>query len=103
MEDEVKQKIQKLVDSSKVFLFMKGSPDSPQCGFSAKVVEILNVAGAEFESFDVLEDFEVREGVKEFGSWPTLPQLYVEGKLVGGCDIIMEMQDSGELQKALGL
>ncbi len=101
MDENLRQKIQDLVDSSKVFLFMKGSPDFPECGFSAKVIEILNSLDVEFKSFNVLQDEDVREGVKEFGNWPTLPQLYVEGKLVGGCDIIIEMYDSGELKKTL--
>jgi len=101
MDENLKQKIQDLVDSSKVFLFMKGSPDFPECGFSAKVIEILNSLDVEFKSFNVLQDEDVREGVKEFGNWPTLPQLYIGGKLVGGCDIIIEMFESGELKKSL--
>jgi len=82
---------------------MKGTPNEPRCGFSAKTVAILNDAEIEFGSFNVLEDYQVREGIKEYGSWPTIPQLYVSGKLVGGCDILMELEASGELKKELGL
>ena len=94
---EIKTKISKLIDSDNVVLFMKGTPDFPQCGFSAQVVDILNYLGVKFSSFNVLEDNDLREGVKEFSDWPTIPQLYVKKEFVGGCDIIREMHESGEL------
>ena len=84
-------------------LFMKGSPAFPQCGFSARAVAILRELGVEFGSFDVLEDSEIREGIKEFGQWPTIPQLYVKQQLVGGSDIMMEMFQAGELEKIVSL
>ena len=101
MNDETKQQIQTLIASSKVFLFMKGVPDMPQCGFSAKVVGILNQLGVEFKSFNILEDETIRAGIKEFSNWPTLPQLYVNQKFIGGSDITGQMAESGELQKLL--
>jgi monothiol glutaredoxin len=99
MNDELKKKINDLINSKKVFLFMKGNPSMPQCGFSAQVVEILQQANADFASFNILEDEEMRQGVKEYGNWPTYPQLYVDGKLVGGCDIVKQMFESGELNR----
>ncbi len=101
MEDAIKTKIQTLINSSKVFLFMKGIPDMPQCGFSSRVVGILNHLNVEFNSFDVLEDDNIREGIKDFSNWPTIPQLYINGKFIGGCDITMQMSESGDLQKLL--
>ena len=101
MDETIKTKIQTLIDSSKVFLFMKGIPDMPQCGFSSRVVAILRELNIEFESFDVLEDDCIREGIKDFSNWPTIPQLYINGKFVGGCDITMQMSESGDLQKLL--
>ncbi len=97
----VLEKIDGLVKGNRVFLFMKGTPDFPQCGFSGGAVQILRSSGAAFESFNVLSDMAVREGVKEYGNWPTIPQLYVNGELVGGFDIMREMHQSGELQKLL--
>lgn len=94
-------RIKKLIDSSRVFLFMKGIPDAPQCGFSANVVGLLNHIKVEFSTFDILSDFEIREGVKQFSNWPTYPQLYVNGQLVGGNDIITEMYENGELQEVM--
>ena len=85
MNEELKKKIQGLVSSKRVFLFMKGTPEAPQCGYSARVVEMLKQAGAEVGSCNVLEDPAVWEGVKEFSNWPTIPQLYVDGKFIGGC------------------
>ncbi|MBX3269335.1 MAG: Grx4 family monothiol glutaredoxin [Sandaracinaceae bacterium] len=98
MDESLKNKIQAIVDSHHNVLFMKGTRHFPQCGFSATAVEVLRRCGAEFETFNVLEDMEVRQGIKEFGSWPTIPQLYVGGKLLGGSDILVEMYESGELQ-----
>lgn len=93
--------IQKAVDENEVLLFMKGNPMFPQCGFSATVVQILSHLGVKFKGINVLEDMEIREGIKQFSNWPTIPQLYVKGEFVGGCDIIREMFDSGELEQLL--
>ena len=98
MDDALKTRIQSIVDAHHNVLFMKGSKHFPQCGFSATAVEVLKRCDAEFETFNVLEDMEVRQGIKEFGNWPTIPQLYVGGKLIGGSDIVIEMFESGELQ-----
>ncbi len=96
---EHKERIKSMITSTPVFLFMKGNPQSPQCGFSARAVAILMNLGVKFESFDVLEDEGIRSGIKEFSNWPTIPQLYLNGSLVGGSDIIMEMYESGELKE----
>ena len=92
------EKIEKTLSDNKIVLFMKGTPSFPQCGFSARSVAILNEIGAEFNTVNVLEDDEVRAGIKVYGQWPTIPQLYVDKKLVGGSDIMMEMFESGELK-----
>jgi monothiol glutaredoxin len=97
LDQATRDRIQSEVDGSDVLLFMKGTPVFPQCGFSAAVVQVLNYMGVKFESLNVLEDPSVREGIKEFSSWPTIPQLYVKGEFVGGCDIIREMFEGGEL------
>jgi len=99
--DDVQARIQGLVDANPVLLFMKGSPLFPQCGFSSRAVAILNHLGVEFESVDVLQDQGVRQGIKAFSDWPTIPQLYVKGEFVGGSDIMMEMYESGELAQLL--
>ena len=101
MRDEVRKKIEETVGGNKVVLFMKGTKNFPQCGFSARVVQILTHLGVPFRSANVLEEQELREGVKEFSQWPTIPQLYVNGEFVGGCDIMKEMYQSGELQKLI--
>jgi monothiol glutaredoxin len=101
MEVQLKQKIEQVLAGERIVLFMKGSPSFPQCGFSARAVAILNELGAKFSSVDVLEDAEIRQGIKEFGNWPTIPQLYVDKKLVGGSDIMMEMYESGELKELI--
>ena len=99
----VQDKIHQQVTSSPVVLYMKGTPQFPQCGFSAKAVQILRACGIkEFAAVNVLEDPEVRQGIKEYANWPTIPQLYVNGQFVGGSDIMGEMYQSGELQKLLG-
>jgi monothiol glutaredoxin len=103
LDSETRDRIQSLVDANEVLLFMKGKPDSPQCGFSATVVGILDQLLPSYGSFDVLSDPQVREGVKEFSSWPTIPQLYVKGELVGGCDIVQETFANGELHQQLGV
>lgn len=89
------------IDTHRVMLFMKGAPEFPMCGFSSQVVQVLKQLNVEFGSADVLQDMELRQGIKEFSDWPTLPQLYVDGKFIGGCDIVMEMFESGELQQLL--
>jgi len=101
MSNPVFDRIQSEIEQSPVLLFMKGTPVFPQCGFSARVVQILSHMGVPFKGVNVLEDMEVREGIKAFSSWPTIPQLYVKGEFVGGCDIITEMFQSGELATLL--
>ena len=95
---DVNQRIQSEIDDNPVVLFMKGTPVFPQCGFSAMTVQVLQHLGVPFKGVNVLEDMEIREGVKSFSNWPTIPQLYVKGEFVGGCDIVREMYESGELQ-----
>jgi monothiol glutaredoxin len=94
---EIATKIKGIVDGSDVVLFMKGVPQAPQCGFSMQVVQILNQVGAPYTAINVLADGEIREGIKSYSNWPTIPQLYVKGEFVGGCDIAREMYQSGEL------
>ena len=98
---EIQERIRKVIEENSVMLFMKGSPDFPQCGFSGRVVQILDACGAEFGSADVLMDPELREGIKAYSNWPTIPQLYIQGELIGGSDIVMEMHESGELKKKI--
>ena len=98
---EIEERIRKVIEENSVMLFMKGSPDFPQCGFSGRVVQILDACGAEFGSADVLMDPELREGIKAYSNWPTIPQLYIHGELIGGSDIVMEMHENGELKKKL--
>lgn len=102
MSNPTNERIRNLVQDHRVLLFMKGTRGMPQCGFSAQVVQILDSLLAEYETVNVLEDPEIRAGIKEFSSWPTIPQLYVGGEFQGGCDIIREMHESGELQQTLG-
>ena len=97
------ERIQQTVTSNDIVLFMKGSPDFPQCGFSGRAVQILQHCGADFASVDVLQDPDVRQGIKEYSNWPTIPQLYVKGEFLGGCDIIREMFETGELQEKLSV
>src|SRR4030081_3762261 len=101
MDITVKDSIRQEVTSNPVVLYMKGTPVFPQCGFSAAVVQILSELGVKFKGVDVLTDPEIRQGIKEFSSWPTIPQLYVKGEFVGGCDIIREMFATGELKQLL--
>jgi monothiol glutaredoxin len=98
---DVKTQIDDMVHKHRVMLFMKGNKSFPACGFSARVVQILKHHGAEFETFNVLADPAVRQGIKDYANWPTIPQLYVDGEFVGGCDIVTEMHESGELAKLL--
>ncbi len=98
---EVKARIEDLLNKNKVVLFMKGNKQMPQCGFSARAVAILGELGTDFETVDVLSDAEIRQGIKEYGNWPTIPQLYVNKQLIGGSDIMMEMFETGELKEVL--
>jgi monothiol glutaredoxin len=97
MTETTSQRIQSIIDGSDVVLFMKGVPAQPQCGFSSAVVQVLNGFGVKYDAVNVLADPFIREGIKEFSNWPTIPQLYVKGEFVGGCDIVREMAASGEL------
>ncbi len=99
MDDQTKGTIQNHIDSNEVCLFMKGTPDAPQCGFSMAVTNMLKILEVNFKGINVLEDQSLREGVKIFSDWPTIPQLYVKKEFVGGCDIVKEMYESGELKK----
>ena len=99
MTPEVQQRLDQIVNSHKIVVFMKGTKLMPQCGFSNNVVQILNVLGAPFETFDVLSDYEVRQSIKEYSNWPTIPQVYVNGEFLGGSDILVELYQKGELQE----
>lgn len=101
MDSSTQQRIESLIASSPVFVFMKGNKLMPQCGFSNNVVQILNSLGVPFETFDVLSDMEIRQGIKEFSEWPTIPQVYVKGEFIGGSDILIELYNSGELRETL--
>ena len=99
MDDQTKKMIQDHIDTNEVCLFMKGTPDAPQCGFSMAVSNMLKILEVNFKGINVLEDQSIREGIKTFSDWPTIPQLYVNKEFIGGCDIIKEMYESGELKK----
>ncbi|MBD2605391.1 Grx4 family monothiol glutaredoxin [Scytonema hofmannii FACHB-248] len=99
MTPEVKEKIDNLVTKNKIMVFMKGNKLMPQCGFSNNVVQILNTLGVPFETLDILDDPEIRQGIKEYSNWPTIPQVYIDGKFVGGSDILIEMYNNGELKQ----
>jgi len=101
MSDEIQTKIKEVVENNDVVLFMKGTKETPQCGFSNAVVNTLSVMNVDFKDVNVLEDDNLREGIKTFTDWPTIPQLYVKGEFVGGCDIIQDMHKSGELSEVL--
>tara|TARA_B100001248_G_C27284870_1_gene409558 strand:- start:404 stop:724 length:321 start_codon:yes stop_codon:yes gene_type:complete len=98
---DVKTNINKYINENEICLFMKGTPDSPQCGFSMAVSNVLKHLNVEFKGVNVLESEELRQGIKDFSDWPTIPQLYIKGKFVGGCDIVKEMFETGELKKLL--
>ncbi|AKF05843.1 Grx4 family monothiol glutaredoxin [Sandaracinus amylolyticus] len=106
MDDQLRQRIEEILGSHKIVLFMKGTKSFPQCGFSATVVEVLKRVNADFHTVNILQDADLRQGMKDYASWPTFPQLYVDGRFVGGCDIVRDMYEGGELQpivdKALG-
>ena len=101
MDDKTKDLIKNEIDNNEVCLFMKGTPDAPQCGFSMAVSNLLKILEVKFKGVNVLENQEVRQGIKEFSDWPTIPQLYIQKEFVGGCDIVKEMYESGELAKLL--
>ncbi len=101
MDEALRQRIDEAIKRDDVVLFMKGTPTFPQCGFSAAVVQILQHMGVPFRAYDVLPDPELRQGIKEYTNWPTIPQLYVKGEFIGGCDIVREMFESGELKTLL--
>lgn len=99
MDNNTKKKISDVLDNNEICLFMKGTPDSPQCGFSLAVSNVLKHLNVEFKGINVLEDADIREGIKTYSDWPTIPQLYIKKEFIGGCDIIKEMFENGELQK----
>lgn len=101
MSEDIRSRIEKLLKTGKVMLFMKGTKQFPACGFSNTVVEILKKEGVSFDTFNILSDPEMRQGLKEYSNWPTYPQLYVDGKFIGGCDIVTELHRSGELGREL--
>ena len=101
MSNPTQERIEQMVNAYPIMLFMKGTPDAPQCGFSSRVAMVLKDYGKPFASFDVLSDPEIRQGIKEYAQWPTIPQLYVKGEFIGGSDIVSEMFVSGELQTML--
>lgn len=98
MDEQLKKRIEDVIGGHKIVLFMKGTKSFPQCGFSATVVEVLKRTNAEFHTVNILQDPDIRQGMKDFSSWPTFPQLYVDGKFIGGCDIVKDMHSAGELQ-----
>lgn len=99
MATETQERIQQLIQNNKIMVFMKGNKLMPQCGFSNNVVQILNMLGVPFETCDVLEDYEIRQGIKEFSNWPTIPQVYINGEFVGGSDILIELYQNGQLRE----
>lgn len=101
MTPELKERLDNLVNQNKILVFMKGTKLMPQCGFSNNVVQMLNTLGVPFETVDVLADSEIRQGIKEYSNWPTIPQVYVDGQFVGGSDILIEMYQKGELQQVV--
>ena len=102
MDQQIKESIENEITNNEVCLFMKGTPDAPQCGFSMAVSNMLKILEVKYKGVNVLEDQKLREGIKEFSEWPTVPQLYIKKEFVGGCDIIKEMYENGELKKILG-
>ena len=103
MDPSTRSKIETLINSSSIMVFMKGTKLMPQCGFSNNVVQILNSLGLSFETFDVLSDAEIRQGIKEFSDWPTIPQVYLKGEFLGGSDILIEMYNSGDLREKIDI
>ena len=103
MNEAIKKRINDLIEKNEVCLFMKGTPDVPQCGFSSAISNVLKHLNVNFKGINVLEDNNIREGIKEFSDWPTIPQLYINKKFIGGCDIVKDMFEKGELQKILNI
>ena len=101
MDEQIKNQIEKEISMNEVCLFMKGTPDAPQCGFSMAVSNMLKILEVNFKGINVLENENIRQGIKEFSEWPTIPQLYIKKEFIGGCDIVKEMYESGELKKVL--
>jgi len=101
--EQIRDELQRAIEEERVMLFMKGTPDAPRCGFSARVTQILNQSGADYSAMDILPDPRIREELSGLSGWPTIPQLFIDGKLVGGCDIVSEMFETGELAGALGV
>ena len=101
MNEDIKKKIDNLIKKNEICLFMKGTPEIPQCGFSLAVANVLKHLKVNFVGINVLEDNDLREGIKEYSDWPTIPQLYIKGEFIGGCDIVKEMFENGDLQKTL--
>jgi monothiol glutaredoxin len=101
MTPEIKERIDTLVEENKIMVFMKGNKLMPQCGFSNNVVQILNTLGVPFETLDVLADQDIRQGIKEYSNWPTIPQVYINGQFIGGSDILIELYNKGELQQVV--
>ena len=101
MEQQIKEKIENDINNNDVCLFMKGTPDAPQCGFSMAVSNMLKILEVNFKGINVLENENIRQGIKEFSEWPTIPQLYIKKEFIGGCDIVKEMYENGELKKVL--
>jgi monothiol glutaredoxin len=97
MADSTSERIREAIESNRIVIYMKGTPSFPMCGFSAATVEVFNELGVPYETVDVLKDPEIREGIKRYSNWPTIPQVYIDGKFVGGCDIVREMHANGEL------
>lgn len=101
MTPDVKERIENLINSNKIMVFMKGNKLMPQCGFSNNVVQILNMLGVPYETFDVLNDYDIRQGIKEYSNWPTIPQVYLNGEFLGGSDIMIELYQNGQLQETV--
>ena len=102
-DQEIRDELQRAIQEERVMLFMKGTPDAPRCGFSARVTQMLNQSGADYSAMDILPDPRIRAELSGLSGWPTIPQLFIDGKLVGGCDIVTEMFETGELAEALGV
>ena len=103
MDEKTKQRIENDIKGNKIVLYMKGTPEAPQCGFSAQAVSILKEYNLPFKTFNILEDESIRQGIKEYADWPTIPQLYINGEFIGGCDIMTEMHTTGDLARTLGV
>ena len=102
MDPKIKEKIEQDVKGNKIMLYMKGTPEAPMCGFSARTVDILKQYKIPFKAFNIFDDESIRQGIKEYADWPTIPQLYINGEFIGGCDIVTEMHENGELKKLIG-